>query len=386
MELSDYYKNCIAIDILSLHELLKSDKRPTGWISFGIVEELKPSDTYCFFYAKFGPPNGLKNIFKNDSSDNLVHWEWVLEYKKKLIFIQGMNLRTEIGFLGDWELSESALSELIKLIKDDFENYGKSKSEIRKALEDWDIFVNPHLSLKKSIKQLKADLDALELDPEIDNIANANSLNTLIEVEEDWNNILIKYNRGVGLSMSLNIMIPILAESFINLLICILCRPDIKNNKRLFDSFMRANIDVKIQSLHINCEGFEKAIDWGSEECKLYNKIINRRNDLLHGNINIKELKHSEIFFNKRTPVFKEYRSIWKHSVGSALEHSRFPEIDEDLKVVYSFIDYVLSCLESKNQDTIKQFMDSPDLGCNKQSKNLAVLLPHHLVDMWFNY
>jgi hypothetical protein len=55
--------------------------------------------------------------------------------------------------------------------------------------------------------------------------------------------------------MALRFMVPVLAESFINLLVFMLCRPDIKSNPRLYENFVRSNIDVKIQSLHITALG-----------------------------------------------------------------------------------------------------------------------------------
>lgn len=388
MNLSEYYKICIAIDPKSFMEVFRSENKPKGLHSYSIVDELKPSDVYCYFYAKFGTPNGLQNFLRNDTSDNLIHWEWVLEYENKYIFIQGMNLRTEVVFLGNWEFSKDLnsgehINNFIEVIKNDFSKYGKKMSQVRKALEDWDIFVNPYQSLKKSVNQLKEDLDALNLDPLNEKITESGTLKSIVEIKDEWQDLLVKYNRGVGLSMSLNIMAPILAESFINLLFYILCRPDIKDNNRLFDSFIRSNIDVKIQSLHIQCLGFKKAVNWSSNECKNYNDIINRRNDLLHGNINIKELKHSEVFFNRRVPIFKKYRSIWKHSIGTALDHSRLPEIGNDLKVIESFTQYVLSCLEESVRKNIVQSMESPDLGFNKKENRLAVLFPYHIVDAW---
>ena len=136
---------------------------------------------------------------------------------------------------------------------------------------------------------------------------------------EKMNKLMERYNKGIGLAISLRIMLPILAESFVNLVIFILCRPDIRNNKRLFDSYFKENIDVRIQSLHIKCSGFATPIDWNSEQCKKYNSIINQRNDLLHGNIAVEKLKFSEIFFNGKVPVFKQYETMWQQSVGVSI-------------------------------------------------------------------
>ena len=381
MNLIEFYKVCNPIHPKDLITTLKDEKRSKKLKKYSLVDDIKPADLYCYLYAKFGVPNGLQNFLRGDTSDNLIHWEWVLELNKKFIFIQGKNLHTEIWFIGEWDSEKNYIEELVEIIKNDYANFGKKMGLIRKELEDWDIFTNTYQSLRSSISQLKSDLDKLNLNPLNEMLETPKDLKSLAENQIKWNEIFDKYNRGIGLSMSLNIMTPILAESFVNLIFFVLCRKDIKDNKRLFESFMRSNIDVKIQSLHIHCHGFKNAVDWSSDECKEYNKIINRRNDLLHGNINIKNLKHSEIFFNGRIPIFKEYRSIWKYSIGTALNYSRFSELDYDITAVDSFINYVLSCLEDSLKDNITQLIDSPDLGHNKKDSRLAVLLPRHLVD-----
>lgn len=383
MDLIEFYQNCNPIHPKDLIGIIKSRTKSNDLQIHSIINELKPSDLYCYLYAKFGMPNGIQNFLRGNTSDNLIHWEWTLEFKDRFIHILGKNLKTEIWLIGGWDSTHKLPDQLVEIIKNDYSNYKKEMGEIRKSLEDWDIFTNTYQSLKKSINQLKKDLDSLDLDPLNEKPKAPKDLMFTEETQENWAKILTKYHRGIGLSMSLNIMIPILAESFVNLIFFILCRRDIKDNKRIFDSFTRSNIDVKIQSLHIHCIGFKKAIDWSSDACKEYNNIINRRNDLLHGNINIKTLKHSEIFFNQRVPIFKEYRSIWQHSIGTALNYSRFSELSHDLKAVDLFIEYVLSCLEDSIKDGIAQFMESPDIGHNKKDSRLGVLLPHHLVDSY---
>lgn len=386
MNITSLYDNSEAIATGCLLNIMKSETRPKGWSSYGIGNEIKPSDLYCYLYAKFGAPNGLQNLLRNDSSDNLIHWEWVLVCEQGFIYIQGMNLRTEFNFMGEWDVSTKDTDNLINHIKQDFANFGREMSKIRtEELEAWDIFVNPYQQLRSSIDQLKADLDGLGLDPSQEKLDNPMDSATFKKFETNWNELMEKYNRGVGLAMSLNIMIPILAESFINFVIFVLCRPDIKKNQRLFSSFVKSNIDVRVQSLHINCIGFTKAVDWGSDQCKTYNSVVNKRNDLLHGNISLAKLKISEIYFNKKIPVFKEYRSLWQHSIGTSLDSSGFSSVHDELNVVKDFIKYVLSCMSDEYQENVEFMSERRDLGFNHDNGRIGVLLPDHIADFGFN-
>lgn len=72
------------VSIAELLEMLNKESRPKGGFSYSLVNEIKPIDLYCYLYAKFGSPNGLQNFLRNNSSDNLIHWEWM--------FLFGVNL------------------------------------------------------------------------------------------------------------------------------------------------------------------------------------------------------------------------------------------------------------------------------------------------------
>lgn len=243
------------------------------------------------------------------------------------------------------------------------------------------MFVNPFKNLRESISSLKNELDSLTLDPEQEDLPDPKSLDEFQAYSVKFAGLVARYDRGSGLAMALRFMVPVLAESFINLIIFVLCRPDIKGNSRLYENFVRSNIDVKIQSLHINCIGFASEVDWSSSVCAQYNSIVNERNDLLHGNFAVGKLKFNEVYFNGKVPIFKEYRSMWTQSVGVSIESSGIYKVSQDISVVESFIEYVLSCLQPKIREQVKIFMAKRDLGRNKANNRLGVLFPDSLVD-----
>ena len=189
------------------------------------------------------------------------------------------------------------------------------------------------------------------------------------------------YCYAVGLSFGLRSMLPVLAESFINLLLFILCRPDIKTNDRLFKSTVRQAIDIRIQSLHINCIGFESAVDYSSPECGNFHTLMNERNDLLHGNVEVNKLSIGDVFFNKNVPLFLQYEDFWDKSIGVSLQSVKFDQIRSDRAVVTNFIEYILSKLKPDIREQIEMIMDKGQLGFNHKTGRIGVLFPEHMVD-----
>lgn len=376
---------CEAIAPGCVANILFGNSLPKSCGIWRIENEIKPSDLFCYLYSKFGPPNGIQNFLRSDDSDNLIHWDWTLAHSKGLITILGLNMRTEVQLLGDWDFANCDRQQFIDFIKNDFAKYGKQMSQFRsETLEDWDMFVNPYQLLRKAITQLKSDLDSLALNPEAEQMQNpqlGGDWDDHDKFKKQWGEVTARYNRGVGLSMALRAMTPVLAESYINLLFFILCRPDIKKNERLYNSNVRANIDIKVQSLHINCIGFKTTVDWTSTECRRYNSVINERNDMLHGNVVIEKLKFSEIHFLGKVPVFKNYKNIWQQSIGVAIDASGMNKVLGDLETVDNFIAYIAACLEPDVKERIDIFANQRDLGLNKKNGRLGVLLPEHIVD-----
>lgn len=64
---------------LGLQEILeKLDKKESGSeLKAGeiweITNELKPVDLFCYLSAKYGDPNGILTLLKEEDSDNLIH-------------------------------------------------------------------------------------------------------------------------------------------------------------------------------------------------------------------------------------------------------------------------------------------------------------------------
>lgn len=359
--------------------LMTGDKMPKGYIKLVIKNEIRPVDLYCYLHAKYGPPNGLQNLFRSDDSDNLIHWDWTLAESRGLITILGLSFRTEVLFLGAFVEDSLGPDHFVQSVKNDFVNYGKQMSEIRKGLlEKWTEFINPFNRIRSAVDSLMSELQSLELTPDK---GKDLELTAMADAKAEWAEEFAKCHRGIGLCFGIRSMLPVLAEAFINLLIYILCRPDIKSDQRLYDNCLRQPIDVKIKSLHINCRGFATAVDYSSEICGKYHSIVNERNDLLHGNVVIEKLAFGDVYFNRTVPVFTEYRSAWEKSIGFALELAGISKVSQEHCAVTNMIDYILSCLEPPIQEEVRRLLSTRDLGANVKTGRIGILFPNHLVD-----
>lgn len=366
----------------ALAERLLDKSHPLGGCILKLHNEVRPVDLYCYLYARFGPPNGIQNFLRNDNSDNLVHWEWTLAYEFGLLSIQGMSFRTAILVHG-LPIDESDLEALTQLLKADFAKYGKRMSEIRNnLLEKWIEFVNPYYRLRNAVNSLLTEIASLQLEPEKDSLLNVLDMLDQEEGEQRWLDVGARYSKGLGMCFGIRSMLPILAEAFINLLLFVLMKGELKKDSRLRDNIIRQPIDIRIKSLHLHCRSFAQPVDYGHNACRQYHTLVNERNDLLHGNVVINKLEFNEVFFNQRVPVFIEYKTMWERSFGVEARSVGLDRLEAEIKVVDELIEYVLTCLNDEARTQIEQVMQTRDLGIDASTGGLGILFPSHLIDM----
>ena len=341
--------------------------------------ELKPVDLYCYFWARFGMPNGIQNFLRNDHSDNLVHWDWTLKHRETLIGFWGTNFRTDLFVIGDLEFEESERLELIEQIRVDFKNHGPKMAAARGKLEHWTEFVNPYARLTRTIRSLRRELSTIDLSSPFSETFNTPT--STVEQAELWKAVTESHSRAYGLCFGMRSMLPVWAEAFLNLLIFVLARPDVKSDSRLLESIYRQQIDVRVRDLHLSCIGFEKPVDYKADACKNFHRLINERNDLLHGNVVPEKQKFNEVYFLGKVPVFKEYRSLWDRTLAVEGDSVGIGQLDHEIQTVENFVEYVLNCLKHNQREFMRAVLRKRDLAKNSKDGRFGILFPDHLVD-----
>ncbi|MGN6520950.1 MAG: hypothetical protein ACTHK2_16155 [Dokdonella sp.] len=363
--------------------LLKGEKE-SGATIWAWKNEVSPADLYCYLGARFGRPNGPQNFFRADDSDNLIHWDWVLDHPEGVLHIFGMNFRTEVWITGVPNTTDIERLELATRIKADFKNHGPQIAKVRASLEKWTEFVNPYQRLRRSVEKMLLDIRELDLKPETEMLPDPTSANE--PAIDEWSAILARYSKGLGLCFGVRSMLPVMAEAYVNFLLFVLMRPEYKNDERLRENALRQPIDVRVKSLHMTCVGFAKPIDYASTECKAYHNLVNERNDLLHGNVVLEKLRFNEVYFHGKVPVFKEYRSMWERSVGVEIGAVGLPRLEQEVQTVKSFIEYLTTCMRPEIKKQIDLMCEKRELGWNQQNGRIGVLFPDHLVDMHMSF
>jgi len=89
------------------------------------------------------------------------------------------------------------------------------------------------------------------------------------------------------------------------MVILTLCKPTVRNNKRQFDAFVRANIDTKLFDLAYKCEGFACTLDPNQDVYKAFKRVMDKRNNTIHGNCDPEREQIELVYFDGTRPLFK---------------------------------------------------------------------------------
>jgi hypothetical protein len=269
----------------------------------------------------------------------------------------------------DWPL-------LIRQIKSDFGRVGKEKGEVLRSLEKWAIFPNKFVEVSTVCAELHGEIvnGMKSLVPGgFPRFTSRDVEKERVKLHQKLASRIFKLYRNC---LELSLITPVLAEAFINMAILILCKKEIRENQRQFETFIRSNIDAKIFDLPYKCQGFERKIDPDSETYKNFKRVMDRRNHAIHGNIDPEREQTEIVYFEGRRPLFKEPGD----HIAKRFE-TQIRQYDPE-KVIKNYEDtheFLISIAERLAPDVRKGFwqvMEDPYPGYDLSRRITGALLP----------
>ncbi len=340
------------------------------WI---IHKGISPLDLYVYLRARFGAPNGFAMTLKHPSNDNLIHWNWTLQSGPSVIELLGYQVQVIATIDHTDDPSSEAVAELVAKIKADFSNHGPKMADVRKSLEKWIVFTNPYWRLRRVVDDISKRLQELNIDHKtLPGLPK--SPEELETFGEQWVEHQTAYTQALGYGLSLRMISPVLAESFVNLVILLLTREDLKTEDRLYRNVLRQEVDVRVKTLHINCVGFFKKVDSEDKRYKAFHTLMNGRNDFLHGSIDPLQLKYETVYFEGTIPLFTEFKDLSQLSLVKSLAHVEPETALKDAAVANDFVTLVIEAMDQDTRKIVKSLMSIPDPGWSKDKNRAGIL------------
>jgi hypothetical protein len=346
---------------------------------------LRPVDIYCYLKARFGEPNGFQTqLARKDTSDNLFLWDFNLKAADEDIYICGTY--REVHFMVSEALSDEDWPKLIARMKKDHGRVSKEKNQVFKSLERWVIFPNRYVQTAELCADLHEELLSILTNPsfsKMQSMSAAKFQDAFINEPKTRKAMVRRASKLFQGCLELSLLTPVFAEAFINMSILILCKKEIKENRRQFDAFIRSQIDVKIYDLPYKCHGFVRKIDPESPEFKTFKSIMDNRNNVIHGNVDPERERLETLYFEGKRPLFEEPGDhLLKYF--QALEQQLDAEtVIKNYEDTHTFLLSIGECLDPETRNGFWQVMETTYPGYELDRKILGVLLPDRIVSSY---
>lgn len=344
-------------------------------------KHLSPLAIYKYLVSRFGPPYGFQTFLKKPrDSDNLVHWDYMIKAGSIMITIQGGNRDVQVQIDGKI-MSYEDWVQFAKVLKSDFERCSTGMAKVGATLEKWSIVSNRFAMIADACaglhEVLTEDVDAPDYTPH-----KRNTEEGLHQYYAQIKEVGQRASRVFSASLSLDLITPVLAEAFVNLVIFLTQKDEIKQNQRQYDQYIRQPIDTRVFDLHLKCNGFTRRVDQNSVEYKAFKRVMDRRNHHLHGNIDPLKDAIETVFFDKFTPLYERGGDPMLELFKKKESVFDIPGVLGRYQDVHFFVQYVLSLIESKTREEIEMLMSDGTFGYDASRKRPGRLFASHEVMM----
>ncbi len=343
--------------------------------------EVSPISLYCYLKTRFGKPNGEVMALRSKGSDNLLQWHYKLASNAFVLDVLGTNAGLQFIAHGTAPVAADAWLQMFRELEAEFAAMGANMGAARRGLEKWVLFVNPFQRLEHAVATLETELKALDTTPPI--WPPGPSEAEAAEYLESLRNYSEASIRATTTGFCLCLLAPIYAESFVNFVLYFFPKGAMTDSDEKYREVVRLPVRERVLSLPSNSQGFAAPLDDDAVEYREFLRLMNGRNDLVHGNCDPARLKVGDLFFDGTIPLWQHDGSTIVRLLQQSMKHVAKDDALKDVESVRAFIRWVLRSMEPRWSDQLRQLMVSKHLGVRGDTGRVGILLPNNVYEAY---
>lgn len=331
--------------------------------------------TYCLLKAKVSnEPRGVYTmLIKGFPLDNLFWWDFIVESERG--FVQIYRTQSKI--------------ELMTNIKDfdaktffeyNLKKYKQEINQVKKELEEHTIYINHFDSYYQCVNELWKEIKKLEIDPiKIDQKLENND-SQYNEHLEKFISDNIKYH---AFAKSLLLNSAFLIESYINMIIRLSAKEDLKTYPDILKKHLQSNFSEKLKNLKYYSKVFNKDINLQDQKVINALKVMTHRNKYVHSDLSSKLNEIGTVYFDHLFPVFPEYQySPIVQNIVRTYQIPNFEIVEFSYKASNEFIQFIKEhFVDNPDSEYVERILSDNPIGFNHKSKNYSSIMSSQLMD-----
>jgi len=335
--------------------------------------EVSPVTLFCYLKTRFGTPNGEMMALRSSGSDNVVQWHYKVACSASLLDVWGTNAGLQFIAHGTSTVTDAEWSQMFEQLQAAFASTGRGMKAARASLEHWVQFVNPFQRLEQAVCSLEEELKAIETAPPVWPPDESRTEDYLVAIGKYTDNAMRVRKTGLCLRM----LAPVYAEAFVNFVLCFFRNEGLAASDEEYRNAVRLPINERVLRLPTYCRGFSGALQEEATEYREFLRLMNGRNDWVHGNCDPTQLKVGNVFFDGTIPLWQKDESTIIRLVEHSMQHVAKADALKDVETVRAFIRWVLAGLEVKVRISVGQLMGCEYPGIQSDTGRAGILLPN---------
>jgi len=327
---------------------------------------------FAMLLWKFGRPNGPLSLFgrrRDGDPDAPFKWDF--------LFVPSGDLKLQVirgggGIELIWWGQPAAGSDILGYLEGNLARYGKQIDEAIEGLEKYTLILNPYVRHKNIATLALNELTQINLkEPALP--TGQQPQGTADEWAKQQTAYMALAERQASLMLLLVTESAFMAESYLNLLIAILVRKEIRASATIVDETLRRKWKAKIERLHVDCIGIPNPANPGDARMGAAKKMFDIRNRVAHSYPDKEDMALGKMWFHKSFPVLEKGEPFSKFVVAlsnqlPSLEEARFCK-----KAADDLVEFLTELLDNQIREEIRFVSTCNPLGYNETKEIYGV-------------
>ncbi len=333
---------------------------------------------YALLLWKTGPPRGFFTLALPLGGDPDAPFKWDFTFRVSTDYKISI-FRSWLGLHAWVNGPECSVGDLLTFLGRAMKSHKGEITETLKGFEEYTVMVNPVVRYRNHAEFADRSLRKLKEVP----IVPPPDIHCRHSEKERHARSLAKHMQAMDeinfFASQAVLSSAFWVESYLNVLITLLARPEVKENGEEFSAFLRASWRAKLNKLSIYCLYIEPKIDFTHDAIKSAKQLFELRNHLAHGTPDPQHWGVGKMYFHGRTPMLPDSTPYDVFQTATTVANPSRSAAHDSLVQATAFADFLELVVLEPVREQFRVFRTRNPIGFNHTKQMLSIPFDHQI-------
>lgn len=329
-----------------------------------IPNDYSEIDVFCLMLARFGHPNGPMTMSIPDGDPNApFKWDFIFNipnFGTLEICRSWMHLEIRTRKI------TAPPKELLGFLQYNLDAHKDKIENVKGKIEDYRLLINPFKRHQLLANESKEELDNFTIKKIYYPKGMAATEKQIKRHNKSFDNYMKGMNKESSLSISLCTHSAFMVEAYLNLILAVFLKKDIREDSAIFKETIERPWRKKIKRLHVDCNHISK-VDFGDSIIRDISKVFDLRNKVAHSYPHKEDLTVSNMWFFKNFPILENPLPFDKFQIAANNSLPTKTEAIFCFETANKMIELIDRYITTSNLEGFKMLSNSNPIGFNEK-------------------